>query len=144
MHKVYTLDIFEDEYGKDCSVLSKTVNGNHQINVEYNGREIRTDCVGYSFIGRKKDSLNEYEVCVTPLNFSDPNCVIRLDYKSSDNGEILQVKQIDINQVCLKKCAQIIHYMYITTCKSTIYNEGMGCSPYHIRGCLLCFACLLF
>lgn len=84
--------------------MLKAVNEDRQIYVEYNGKEVLSHCADYSFTGRD-DSFDEYEVCVTPLAFTDPNCAIQLKYKSSYYGETLQVISMNLLLVCSRYCA---------------------------------------
>jgi hypothetical protein len=88
---MFSLNSFKDEFGDDCSVFWKYLDEGDRIYVEYNGKDVSFFCDDYSFKGQGDDILDEYEVCVTPLNFTDPNCAVRLDYKDSYGGERLQV-----------------------------------------------------
>ncbi|XP_056001712.1 uncharacterized protein LOC125656142 [Ostrea edulis] len=73
---------FKDEFGKDCTVFWKSLDENDQIYVGYNGRYILSFCDDYSFQGKGDGILDEYEVCITPVNFTDPDSAVRLDYKT--------------------------------------------------------------
>ncbi|XP_048742676.1 uncharacterized protein LOC125656130 [Ostrea edulis] len=78
------------EFGKDCTVFWKYLDEDDRIYVGYNGRDVSFVCDDYSFKGKGDEILDEYEVCVTPLNFTDPNCAVRLDYKTTYGGSTLQ------------------------------------------------------
>jgi hypothetical protein len=82
---------FKDEFGEDCGIFLKYIDENDWIYVEYNGKDVSFFCDDISFKGRGNDILDEYEVCVTPLSFYDPDCAVRLDYKDSTSSRILQV-----------------------------------------------------
>jgi hypothetical protein len=85
-----------DEFGDDCTVFWKYLDEGDRIYVEYKGKGVASFCNDYSFKGRGDEILDEYEVCVTPLNFTDPNCAVRLDYKDSYGGRLLKVMIINV------------------------------------------------
>jgi hypothetical protein len=93
---MFPLHSLIDEYGKDCTVFWKYLDEGDRIYVEYNGKDVVFPCDDYSFKGRGDATLDEYEVCVTPLNFTDPNCAVRLDYKDLYDGKLLQVIIINV------------------------------------------------
>ncbi|XP_056000595.1 uncharacterized protein LOC130046519 [Ostrea edulis] len=78
------------EFGKKCSVFWKYLDENDRIYVDYNGKDVTSHCGDYSFKGKGNEILDEYEVCITPVTFTDPNCAVRLDYETSPGGSTLQ------------------------------------------------------
>ncbi|XP_048742684.2 uncharacterized protein LOC125656134 isoform X2 [Ostrea edulis] len=78
------------EFGEKCSVFWKYLDENDRIYVDYNGKHVASYCNDYSFKGKGDEILDEYEVCITPVNFTDPDCAVRLDYKTSYAGSTLQ------------------------------------------------------
>ncbi|XP_056000596.1 uncharacterized protein LOC130046380 [Ostrea edulis] len=78
------------EFGKDCSVFLEDLDENRQVYVEYNGGYVGIFCNDISFNGKGDEIMDEYEVCVTPQYFEDPDCAIELEYKASVTGGTLR------------------------------------------------------
>lgn len=75
-----------DEFGEDCPFLSKDVDEDSAIYVEYNGKKVASNCDYFKFRGRGDDVLDEYSVCVTPVYFNDTKCAVEIDIKTSLPG----------------------------------------------------------
>lgn len=75
-----------DDFGEDFTLLFKDVDENSKIYVEYNGKEVAFYCNYFKFRGKGDDILDEYSVCVTPLNYSDNDCAVEKDIKTSLSG----------------------------------------------------------
>lgn len=90
----YRLRIFVDYFGEDCSVVHDEVNEKTTAYIEYFGStDMGYRCNDMSFVG-KDSGKNKYKVCVTPMVFEDPNCVIELYYKEKSYGQVLKVCEI--------------------------------------------------
>ncbi|XP_048739201.2 uncharacterized protein LOC125653680 isoform X4 [Ostrea edulis] len=100
------------EFGDDCTVSFKKVNEERQIYVEYKGKHIRWLCDDFSFKGRGENIMDDYEICVTPQYFTDPDCAVRLDYKSSYTSGRLQSVNCSENYNS-KFCHSDGKYLYI-------------------------------
>ncbi|XP_061167919.1 uncharacterized protein LOC133176880 [Saccostrea echinata] len=103
---------FTYEFGEDCSVSLEDVNENLEIYAEYHGKDVSSWCDYFSFNGRGRKILDEYEICVRPIYFRDPDCSLRLDYKSSYNGRTLQSVSCEKNSNT-KYCGSQDEYLYI-------------------------------
>jgi hypothetical protein len=88
---IYVIKYFEDEFGQKCSVSSENVNEDRKIYVGYAGEYVSLSCDDYSFEGQSDEVMDEYEVCITPLNFHDPDCAVQLEYTTTYGGVPLQV-----------------------------------------------------
>ncbi|XP_048742686.1 uncharacterized protein LOC125656135 [Ostrea edulis] len=106
------IDTVSYEFGDDCSVSFEEVNEDRQIYVEYNGKKVGFLCDYFSFEGQGKEILDEYEVCVTPIYFQDPDCAVRLDYQTSYGGKTLQSVTCDKNYNT-KYCGPRDDFFYI-------------------------------
>ena len=79
--------IFLDQFGKDCSVTIEYVDEDKIFYAEYYGHsELPSYCNDMSFVGRDDGYLNEYEICVTPVTYEDPDCSMELRYSSDYSG----------------------------------------------------------
>ncbi|XP_056000592.1 uncharacterized protein LOC125656133 [Ostrea edulis] len=100
------------EFGKDCSVSFAKVNEDRHLYVEYNGENVGWWCDDFSFNGKADEIMDEYEVCVKPLYFSDPDCAVQLEYTTTYGGVTLQ------SVTCLKNynteyCGPQDEFLYI-------------------------------
>lgn len=100
---MYIMKYFEDEFGKDCSVSFAKVNEDRHLYVEYNGENVGWWCDDFSFNGKADEIMDEYEVCVKPLYFSDPDCAVQLEYTTTYGGVTLQV------------CFALVHHYIAST-----------------------------
>lgn len=67
-----------DEFGNDCPIFTKDLTECDEIYVEYNGKDVVSPCNKFKFRGRGKEILDEYSICVTPLNFNDRTCAVEV------------------------------------------------------------------
>ncbi|VDI09023.1 Hypothetical predicted protein [Mytilus galloprovincialis] len=100
-------------FGEDCAVTLKHIDEEKTITLLYNGRgDINSWCEDMSFIGRDDGYLNEYEICITPEVYEDPDCAVELTYRESYDGTPLK------NYTCndkptTKYCGEQDEYMFI-------------------------------
>ena len=75
---------FVDVFGEDCKYLTKYLDEDDKIYVEYNGKNVRGGCNTFQFKGENDDDyLDEYKVCLTPVYFTDPDCAVNVNIKTS-------------------------------------------------------------
>jgi hypothetical protein len=67
------------------------VNEERQVYVEYNGRSLGWRCDSFTFQREGVNRMDDYEMCVTPIYFKDPNCNVKLEYRTTYEGRVLQV-----------------------------------------------------
>lgn len=68
------------------------VNDDESFIAEYYGKnDLDSWCDYMSFIGRDSGYMNEYEICITPLVYEDPDCAVELTYKERYGGSPLKV-----------------------------------------------------
>lgn len=79
---MYAIHIL-DEFGNDCPIFTKDLTECDEIYVEYNGKDVVSPCNKFKFRGRGKEILDEYSICVTPLNFNDRTCAVEVDIITS-------------------------------------------------------------
>lgn len=78
-----------DTFGDDCSVSLEHVDEDTVIYAKYDGsidKGLNSWCNYMSFIGRDDGYMNEYEICVTPVTYEDPDCSMELQYSSDYSG----------------------------------------------------------
>ncbi|XP_078310079.1 uncharacterized protein LOC144618192 isoform X2 [Crassostrea virginica] len=79
---VYTYTTYE--FGEDCDgYLTKYLDEDDKIYVEYNGKKVDRSCNTFQFKGESDDYLDEYKVCLTPVYFTDPDCAVSVNIKTS-------------------------------------------------------------
>ncbi|XP_061167947.1 uncharacterized protein LOC133176905 [Saccostrea echinata] len=78
----------EYNFGEDCSTLQE-VNEDRQIHLDYEGQRVRS-CYYMSFEGQGEDISDEYQVCVTPKWFRDPDCSVEIIFRSGYMGKKLK------------------------------------------------------
>lgn len=90
------------EFGNDCPIFTKDLTECDEIYVEYNGKDVVSPCNKFKFRGRGKEILDEYSICVTPLNFNDRTCAVEVDIITS------------LSEVATKKitCTEMKRYKY--------------------------------
>nr|XP_022298135.1 uncharacterized protein LOC111107289 isoform X2 [Crassostrea virginica] len=71
------------EFGEDCKYLTEYLDEDDKIYVEYNGKNVHGSCNTFQFKGESDDYLDEYKVCLTPVYFTDPDCDVSVNIKSS-------------------------------------------------------------
>ncbi|XP_052677555.1 uncharacterized protein LOC128158657 isoform X1 [Crassostrea angulata] len=71
------------EFGEDCLFITKDVDYDEEMYVEYNGKTVDLSCDYFRFGGPGYGFFNEYSVCVTPLYFNDSECAVKLNIKTS-------------------------------------------------------------
>ena len=75
---------FVDEFGESCQkYVTKYLDEDDKIYVEYNGKNVDRSCNAFQFKGESDDYLDEYKVCLTPVYFTDPDCAVSVNIKSS-------------------------------------------------------------
>ncbi|XP_052106438.1 uncharacterized protein LOC127738974 [Mytilus californianus] len=100
-------------FGKDCSVSIEHVDEDKSITVVYNGPDnLHSWCDYMSFIGRDDGYLNEYEICITPEVYDDPDCAVELTYREDYDGTPLK-KYTCYDKPTTKYCGEQDAYMYI-------------------------------
>ncbi|XP_076084242.1 uncharacterized protein LOC143055003 isoform X1 [Mytilus galloprovincialis] len=100
-------------FGQDCSVSLKHINEDNSITIVYNGQhDLDSWCNYMSFVGRDDGYLNEYEICITPEVYEDPDCAVELSYRESYDGTPLE-KYTCYDKPTTKYCGEQDEYMYI-------------------------------
>ncbi|XP_063411185.1 uncharacterized protein LOC134694116 [Mytilus trossulus] len=100
-------------FGQDCSVSLKHINEDKSITIVYNGlHDIDSWCNYMSFVGRDDGYLNEYEICITPEVYEDPDCAVELSYRESYDGSSLETYTC-FDKPTTKYCGEQDEYMYI-------------------------------
>lgn len=125
------------EFGKNCTSSSHRsyygiVNANRQLDVTYEGKTVSFYCETISFKGvRDGPSVrDEYKVCVTPVHFNDPSCVVQLNFTENASLDVFQVLYMTVlyqnTVVCNRKIRDIGNYFTISTVFYTciLYNTS--------------------
>ncbi|XP_076084288.1 uncharacterized protein LOC143055015 isoform X2 [Mytilus galloprovincialis] len=100
-------------FGEDCSVTLEKVNDDESFIAEYYGKkDLDSWCDHMSFTGRDSGYMNEYEICITPLVYEDPDCAVELTYKERYGGSPLK-KYTCNDKPTTKYCGEQDEYMYI-------------------------------
>ncbi|XP_052098913.1 uncharacterized protein LOC127733632 [Mytilus californianus] len=110
-------------FGKDCSVSIEHVDEDKSITVVYNGIDALKYCDDMSFIGRDAGYLNEYEICITPEFYEDPDCAVELTYRDQYDGTPLK-KYTCYDKPTTKYCGEQDAYMYIYLTPKSPSNLG--------------------
>ncbi|XP_078310073.1 uncharacterized protein LOC111107289 isoform X2 [Crassostrea virginica] len=72
------------EFGESCQkYVTKYLDEDDKIYVEYNGKNVDRSCNAFEFKGESDDYLDEFKVCLTPVYFTDPDCAVSVNIKSS-------------------------------------------------------------
>ncbi|XP_076084268.1 uncharacterized protein LOC143055015 isoform X1 [Mytilus galloprovincialis] len=100
-------------FGEDCSVTLEKVNDDESFIAEYYGKkDLDSWCDHMSFTGRDSGYMNEYEICITPLVYEDPDCAVELTYKERYGGSPLKTYTCN-DKPTMKYCGEEDEYMYI-------------------------------
>ncbi|CAC5367512.1 unnamed protein product [Mytilus coruscus] len=100
-------------FGKDCSVSLEHVNEDETFIAVYNGQNnLHSWCDYMSFSGRDDGYLNEYEICITPEFYEDPDCAVELTYREHYDGTPLKTYTCS-DKPETKYCGEQDEYMYI-------------------------------
>ncbi|XP_063411175.1 uncharacterized protein LOC134694101 isoform X2 [Mytilus trossulus] len=100
-------------FGKDCSVSIEHINEDKTITIVYNGLDdLDIWCNYMSFIGRDEGYLKEYEICITPEVYEDPDCAVELSYTTEYDGAPLETYTC-YDKPITKYCGEQDEYMYI-------------------------------
>lgn len=77
------------EFGEDCFSSNGGLKEDAKITVRYEGKKFFV-CDYFSFEpGKSSETGISYKLCVRPFNFTDPDCSVQLELKSSYFGSIL-------------------------------------------------------
>lgn len=86
--------LFQDEFGEDCFSSYEGLKEDTQIIVRYDGKYVTISCDYFSFEpAESKESGVSRKLCVKPLNFTDPDCYVQVEIKSSYFDSSLHVSK---------------------------------------------------
>jgi len=100
-------------FGVDCSVSLEYIDENDVIYAQYDGGKLSTWCDDMSFIGRGDEIMDEYELCVTPEYYEDPDCAVEVVYHETYGGKTIQTFTC-YNKPASRYCGEAEEFLYIT------------------------------